>query len=102
MVYFTVFGAGVFYILRLMSHEMRTPLNGVSGYADLLSRRDDLPAEAQDRLFENIGALSAPGSRVAAETATTRSEEARAAARARFRKVTDILGVSPGLAWSVS
>jgi len=56
-----------------------------------------LPAEAQDRLFENIGALSAPGSRVAAETATTRSEEARAAARARFRKVTDILGVSPGL-----
>ncbi|WEK57416.1 MAG: response regulator [Candidatus Brevundimonas phytovorans] len=33
--------------LALMSHEMRTPLNGVSGYADLLSRRDDLPPEAQ-------------------------------------------------------
>lgn len=33
--------------LALMSHEMRTPLNGVSGYADLLSRRDDLSPEAQ-------------------------------------------------------
>ena len=33
--------------LALMSHEMRTPLNGVSGYADLLARRDDLPPEAQ-------------------------------------------------------
>ena len=32
--------------LALMSHEMRTPLNGVVGYADLLTRRDDLPAEA--------------------------------------------------------
>ncbi len=33
--------------LALMSHEMRTPLNGVSGYADLLARRNDLPPEAQ-------------------------------------------------------
>ena len=32
--------------LAVMSHEMRTPLNGVAGYADLLSRRDDLDAEA--------------------------------------------------------
>ena len=31
--------------LAVMSHEMRTPLNGVSGYADLLSQRGDLPAE---------------------------------------------------------
>jgi len=33
--------------LALMSHEMRTPLNGVSGYADLLSRRPDLSPEAR-------------------------------------------------------
>ncbi len=33
--------------LALMSHEMRTPLNGVSGYADLLSRRADLTDEAR-------------------------------------------------------
>lgn len=33
--------------LALMSHEMRTPLNGVSGYADLLSRRADLPPQAR-------------------------------------------------------
>lgn len=33
--------------LALMSHEMRTPLNGISGYADLLSRRTDLSPDAQ-------------------------------------------------------
>ena len=43
--------------LALMSHEMRTPLNGVSGYADLLSRRDDLPAEAQAQ----VAAIRAAG-----------------------------------------
>ena len=32
--------------LAVMSHEMRTPLNGVAGYADLLSRRADLNEEA--------------------------------------------------------
>ena len=32
--------------LAVMSHEMRTPLNGVAGYADLLSRREDLNEEA--------------------------------------------------------
>ena len=36
-----------------------------------------LPADAQDRLFENIGALSAPGSRLSAETAAKHSEERR-------------------------
>ncbi|WP_333610443.1 MASE1 domain-containing protein [Brevundimonas bullata] len=42
--------------LALMSHEMRTPLNGVSGYADLLSRRDDLPRErpGPDRRHSSI------------------------------------------------
>ncbi|WP_162938795.1 hybrid sensor histidine kinase/response regulator [Brevundimonas naejangsanensis] len=33
--------------LAVMSHEMRTPLNGISGYADLLSRRGDLAPDAQ-------------------------------------------------------
>ncbi|HUH24862.1 MAG TPA: MASE1 domain-containing protein, partial [Brevundimonas sp.] len=36
--------------LALMSHEMRTPLNGVSGYADLLARRQDLSLEAQTQV----------------------------------------------------
>lgn len=33
--------------LALMSHEMRTPLNGVSGYADLLWSRGDLSSDAR-------------------------------------------------------
>ncbi len=36
--------------LALMSHEMRTPLNGIAGYADLLSRRDDLPAGVRPQI----------------------------------------------------
>ena len=32
--------------LAVMSHEMRTPLNGVAGFADLLAARPDLDAEA--------------------------------------------------------
>ncbi|HYC75904.1 hybrid sensor histidine kinase/response regulator [Brevundimonas sp.] len=32
--------------LAMMSHEMRTPLNGVAGFADLLATRSDLDAEA--------------------------------------------------------
>lgn len=35
--------------LALMSHEMRTPLNGVCGYADLLSRRLDLSPQAREQ-----------------------------------------------------
>jgi signal transduction histidine kinase/ActR/RegA family two-component response regulator len=32
--------------LAMMSHEMRTPLNGVAGFADLLASRSDLDREA--------------------------------------------------------
>ena len=36
--------------LALMSHEMRTPLNSVAGYAEVLSRRTDLAPEIRDHL----------------------------------------------------
>lgn len=50
-----------------------------------------LPADAQDRLFELITDLSAPGSRVSAETVGTHSEERREQARERFEKFADQL-----------
>jgi methyltransferase (TIGR00027 family) len=46
-----------------------------------------LPAEAQDRLFEQVTALSAPGSRVAAETVGVRSDERRAETRQKFDRI---------------
>jgi methyltransferase (TIGR00027 family) len=46
-----------------------------------------LSAEDQDRLFEHITALSAPGSRVAAETVGVRSDERRAANREKFDRI---------------
>ncbi len=52
-----------------------------------------LPADAQDRLFENVTTLSAPGSRIAAETAGMGSEERREEMRRRFEKVSDELGL---------
>ena len=36
--------------LAMMSHEMRTPLNGVAGFASLLAARPDLDAEAQRQI----------------------------------------------------
>ncbi|MDP1630371.1 MAG: ATP-binding protein [Caulobacter sp.] len=36
--------------LAVMSHEMRTPLNGITGYAQLLSARSDLPKEAYEQI----------------------------------------------------
>lgn len=52
-----------------------------------------LPAEAQDRLFELITELSAPGSRVSAEAVGHHDEERRAAMRERFEKFADQLGM---------
>ncbi|HEX7323630.1 MAG TPA: class I SAM-dependent methyltransferase [Mycobacterium sp.] len=52
-----------------------------------------LPAEAQDRLFEQITELSAPGSRVAAETAASQADERREQMWERFRKLGDDLGL---------
>ena len=38
--------------LALMSHEMRTPLNGVVGYAEILSHRPDLGGDARHQIGE--------------------------------------------------
>jgi methyltransferase (TIGR00027 family) len=53
-----------------------------------------LPADAQDRLFEHITALSAPGSRVSAETVGVRSDERRAETRAKFERIREQFGIS--------
>lgn len=52
-----------------------------------------LPADAQDRLFELITDLSAPGSRLSAEAVQFHDEERRALMRERFQKMTDQLGI---------
>jgi len=52
-----------------------------------------LPAEAQDRLLEQVGELSAPGSRISVEAVRHHDEERRAQMRARWEKVTDDLGI---------
>ena len=52
-----------------------------------------LPADAQDRLFEFITELSAPGSRIAAETVGVRSDERRADMQQRFSRIADELGI---------
>lgn len=52
-----------------------------------------LPAEAQDRLFEQITELSAPGSRVSAEAVRHHDEERRAQMRRRWEKMADDMGI---------
>ncbi|KZS74065.1 SAM-dependent methyltransferase [Mycobacterium kansasii] len=52
-----------------------------------------LPADAQDRLFTQIGELSPPGSRIAAETAGNHADERREQMRERFKKVAETLGL---------
>jgi methyltransferase (TIGR00027 family) len=52
-----------------------------------------LPAEAQDRLFTQITELSAPGSRIAAETAANHADERRQQMRERLERVAAKLGI---------
>lgn len=52
-----------------------------------------LPAEAQDRLFEQITELSAPGSRVSAEAVRHHDEERRRQMRERWEKMSDEMGI---------
>jgi methyltransferase (TIGR00027 family) len=52
-----------------------------------------LPAEAQDRLLEQVGELSAPGSRIAVEAVWRHGEEGRAQMRERWIAVAADLGV---------
>ncbi len=52
-----------------------------------------LPAEAQDRLFEQISELSAPGSRVSAEAVRHHDEGRRAQMRQRWEKMADDLEI---------
>jgi methyltransferase (TIGR00027 family) len=52
-----------------------------------------LPADAQDRLFTQISELSAPGSRIAVETAASHADERRQEMRDRFERVAAELGI---------
>ncbi|MEZ0382906.1 class I SAM-dependent methyltransferase [Mycobacterium sp. pW045] len=52
-----------------------------------------LPADAQDRLFEQITALSAPGSRIAVETAASHADQRREEMSERFKKVAEQIGL---------
>lgn len=52
-----------------------------------------LPADAQDRLFEQITALSADGSRISVETVGKHASQRRDEMRERFQRISDQLGI---------
>jgi len=56
-----------------------------------------LPADAQDRLFENITVLSAPGSRISAETVGIHAADRRERMRERFGRLAAQFGVDDTL-----
>ncbi len=56
-----------------------------------------LPADAQDRLFEHVTELSAPGSRIAAETMGVHAEERRERMRERFGRLAAQFGIDDTL-----
>lgn len=56
-----------------------------------------LPADAQDRLFSQVTALSAPGSRVAAETVGVQAQDRRELMRERFQRIASQFGVKDAI-----
>ncbi|MEH3139467.1 MAG: class I SAM-dependent methyltransferase [Mycobacterium kyogaense] len=54
-----------------------------------------LPADAQDRLFTQVTELSAPGSRIAAESMGLHAEDRRERMRERFARITAQFDVQP-------
>jgi methyltransferase (TIGR00027 family) len=56
-----------------------------------------LPADAQDRLFDQITELSAPGSRVSAETAGVTSRARREEMRERFERIAERFGMQSAM-----
>jgi methyltransferase (TIGR00027 family) len=56
-----------------------------------------LPADAQDRLFEQITTLSSPGSRVAVEAVGARDDERRAQTREKFERIAAQFGMEDSL-----
>lgn len=52
-----------------------------------------LPADAQDRLFEQVSALSATDSRIAVETMGTHTDDRREEMRERFERIAEQVGV---------
>lgn len=56
-----------------------------------------LPADAQDRLFAQITELSAPGSRVAAESVGVQAQDRRELMRERFQKIAAQFGMEDAM-----
>lgn len=56
-----------------------------------------LPADAQDQLFAQITGLSAPGSRIAVETAPMQAEERRREMKERFEVIKEKFGITDSL-----
>jgi len=56
-----------------------------------------LPAEAQDLLFSQLTALSAPGSRVAVETVGVQAQDRRELMRERFQKIAAHFGIEDAM-----
>jgi len=52
-----------------------------------------LPADAQDRLFEQVSELSAPGSRIAVETVGVQADDRREQMRERFTQIREKFGI---------